>query len=99
MLRASYRHQRAVLTEAFDALDLPDDLATRDRETPPEAFGAFLAVRSPWAGRLQALLRQRGVQTDSRGDVLRLGAAPYLSDAQIVAGVAALGEAARELGG
>ncbi len=98
VLRASYRHQRAVLTDAFDALDLPDDLANRDRETPPEAFGAFLAVRSPWAGRLQALLRERGVQTDSRGEVLRLGPAPYLSDAQIVAGVAALGEAARELG-
>jgi kynureninase len=35
--------------------------------------------------------------TDSRGEVLRLGPAPYLSDAQLEAGVAALGEVVREL--
>jgi len=97
VLRASYRHQRAVLTAAFDALDLPDDVVTRDRETPPDGFGGFLALRSPWAGRLRELLHARGVMTDSRGDVLRLGPAPYLSDAQLEAGVAALGEAVREL--
>jgi selenocysteine lyase/cysteine desulfurase len=97
VVQASYRHQRAVLAAAFDALDLPDDVVTRDRETPPEAFGGFLALRSPWAGRLREMLRARGVMTDSRGEVLRLGPAPYLSDAQLEAGVAALGEAVRQL--
>ena len=57
VLQASYRHQRAVLAAAFDALDLPDEVVTRDRDTPPEAFGGFLALRSPWAGRLRDLLR------------------------------------------
>jgi kynureninase len=97
VLQASYRHQRAVLAAAFDALDLPDEVITRDRDTPPEAFGGFLALQSPWAGPLQERLRARGVMTDSRGEVLRLGPAPYLSDAQLEAGVAALGEAVREL--
>ena len=99
VLHASYRHQRAVLTAAFDALDLPDDVVTRDRHTPARSFAGFLALRSPSAGRLRELLRSRGVMTDSRGEILRLGPAPYLSDAQIQAAVAALGEAARELRG
>ena len=93
VLRASYRHQRAVLAGAFDALDLPDDVVTRDRATPADEFGGFLALRSPHAPQLRALLRERGVLSDSRGDVLRLGPAPYLSDAQIESGVLALGEA------
>jgi kynureninase len=33
------------------------------------------------------------VGSDSRGDVLRLGPAPYLSDAQLRAAIDALGEA------
>ena len=99
VLHASYRHQRAVLTAAFDALDLPDDVVTRDRDTPAGSFAGFLALRSPSAGRLRELLRSRGVMTDSRGEILRLGPAPYLSDAQIQAAVSALGEAARELRG
>jgi kynureninase len=37
------------------------------------------------------------VLTDSRGEVLRLGPAPYLSDFQIDAAVATLGEAAAQL--
>jgi hypothetical protein len=32
---------------------------------------------------LSDALRTRGVQTDSRGDLLRLGPAPYLSDDQL----------------
>ena len=71
--------------------------ATGRRRPRRSAASWRCARRGPDA--LQALLGERGVQTDSRGDVLRLGPAPYLSDAQLVAGVAALGEAVRELGG
>jgi kynureninase len=41
-------------------------------------------------------LRARGVWADARGEVLRLGPAPYLSDAQLEDAIALLGEAARE---
>ena len=98
LLAASYRHQRDVLARAVDALGVPDDLLTRDRDTPADAFGGFLALRSPRAGELQRALRDRGVSTDSRGDHLRLGPAPYLSDVQLEAAVGTLGEAVRSLG-
>ena len=37
------------------------------------------------------------MKTDHRGDVLRLGPAPYLSDDQLRAAVGHLGEVVREL--
>ena len=97
LLRASYRHQVGVLAASFDALDLPPEVVRRDRETPLDAIGGFLALRSPHAARLEVRLRAAGVATDRRGEALRLGPAPYLSDGQLRAGVAALGEAARTL--
>jgi kynureninase len=97
VLRASYRRQVDLLAERVDALGLPDDLLTRDRDTPLDRFGAFLALRSPHANELQRALAARGVLTDSRGTFLRLGPAPYLADAQLEEAVAALGAVAREL--
>jgi kynureninase len=96
VLRGSYLRQLALLAAAFDELDLPDDLVTRDRATPLDRFGGFLALRSPRAAELQRALAERGVLTDTRGDRLRLGPAPYLADAQLEAAVAALGAAVRE---
>lgn len=34
----------------------------------------------------------RGLFTDARGDILRLGPAPYLDDRQLTGGIAAPGE-------
>jgi kynureninase len=92
LLRAVSQHQTGLLAERFDALDLPDELITRDRDTPRSAFGGFLALRSPHADRLRSALADRGVHTDSRGEYLRFGPAPYLSDHQLTAAMDALGE-------
>jgi kynureninase len=92
-LRASYRRQVDLLAAGFDALGADDAVITRDRETPMEEYGAFLALRTPRAGELQRALADRGVLTDSRGSWLRLGPAPYLSDAQLDAAIGLLGEA------
>jgi kynureninase len=92
VLEASYRRQVRILAEAFDRLGVPDSLITRDRELPLERFGGFLALRTPHAGELQRALAERGVLTDSRGHVLRLGPAPYLTDGQLHQAVAALGD-------
>lgn len=89
-LQQVYRHQRDVLARAFDALDAPDELITRDRDTPAEGFGGFLALTSPLSGRLKADLLERGVLTDSRGTYLRFGPAPYLTDAQLESAVGIL---------
>jgi kynureninase len=92
LLREVSQHQTGLLAERFDALDLPDELITRDRDTPHSAFGGFLALRSPHADRLRSALSDRGVHTDSRGEYLRFGPAPYLSDHQLTDAMAALGE-------
>jgi kynureninase len=96
-LRSSYRHQVDLLAEGFDALGVDDAIVTRDRALDLNRVGGFLALRSPHAGALQRALAERGVLTDSRGSWLRLGPAPYLSDEQLEAAIALLGEAVTEL--
>ena len=92
-LRESYLQQTTLLAERFDELELGD--VTRDRETPLDAFGGFLALRSERAEELSRRLLDAGVVTDSRGRYLRLGPAPYHSDEQLEAAVEHLGSAAR----
>lgn len=53
----------------------------------PAGRGGFVALRTPHAGRLVEVLRDEGVYTDSRGDILRLGPAPYLTSDEIDLGV------------
>jgi kynureninase len=91
-LRASYRRQVDLLAAGFDAIGAPDAVITRERDVPLERFGGFLALRSARAGELQRALAGRGVLSDSRGPWLRLGPAPYLSDAQLEAAIEHLGD-------
>lgn len=92
LLRRVSQHQTTLLAERFDAIDAPDAVVTRDRDTPRSEFGGFLALRSPYADKLRAALADRGVRTDSRGEYLRFGPAPYLSDRQLSDAMSALGE-------
>lgn len=94
-LREVSLHQNGLLASVFDELDAPPEVITRDRSAPREAFGGFLALTAPKAGELRKTLAERGVLTDSRGDKLRFGPAPYLSDAQLEAAIATLGEVLR----
>ena len=97
LLRESYLHQTGLLARLIDELDLPDDVLRRDRETPLDRFGGFLAVESVHAEHLSRRLYRTGVSTDSRGRFLRLGPAPYLSDAQLEDAVDRLGAAVRDV--
>ena len=45
--------------------------------------GGFVALRTTRALELSTLLREDGLYTDARGDILRLGPAPYVTDAEI----------------
>jgi kynureninase len=92
-LRESYLTQTTLLAERFDALDLDD--VSRDRETPLDRFGGFLALQSDRAEDLYRALLEEGVVTDSRGRYLRLGPAPYHSDEQLEAAIEHLGRVAR----
>ena len=94
LLREVSQHQVGLLAQEFDRLDLDRAVITRDRRSVPlEETGGFLAFYAPRAREISQALRQRGVWTDYRGDTLRLGPAPYLSDAQLRDAVAQLEEA------
>jgi kynureninase len=97
LLREVSQHQIALLASAFDALDLDPAIVSRERAWPLGEIGGFLALRSPVAAELVRGLRARGVMTDARGDVLRLGPAPYLSDRQLRDGMGLLGEVVQEM--
>ena len=56
-----------------------------------DAIGGFLAIPAPRAGKIQKALRKKNIWTDYRGEMLRLGPAPYVTDAQISEAAEALG--------
>jgi len=92
LLRKVSQHQVGLLADRFDALDADPGIITRDRSVSLDRLGGFLALRAPHADRVAGLLRERGVRTDFRGDLLRLGPAPYLSDEQLVSALDALAD-------
>jgi kynureninase len=98
LLREVSQHQVRVLTSAFDALDLDPTVVSRDSATPLSEIGGFLALRAPTATSLSQALRRHGVMTDARGEILRFGPAPYLSDRQLEDAMTALGDVVRGLG-
>jgi kynureninase len=95
LLREVSQHQIGVLASAFDSLDLDPAAVTRDRTIPLGEIGGFLALRSPLAESLARELHARDVMIDTRGEVLRFGPAPYLSDAQLRDAMETLGEVVR----
>jgi kynureninase len=95
-LRAISRQQVARLKSRVEALDF-DEEVLRVEPMPDERRAGFLALRTPHATRIVQSLRLRNVFADARGDILRLGPAPYLDDRQLDDGVAALAEAIRDL--
>jgi kynureninase len=97
-LREVSQHQVGLLIEHFDALDLDPIVISRDRDIDLAHLAGFVALTSDRAGELQVALRELGVLTDSRQNVLRFGPAPYLSDAQLRRAMDALGEAVGLLG-
>jgi kynureninase len=97
LLREVSQRQIGFLCDRFDSLDADPMLIDRDRSVALSEIGGFLALRTPHAVELNAGLGERGVFTDYREDLLRLGPAPYLSEEQLIMAIAALGEAVSEL--
>jgi kynureninase len=95
LLRRVSQHQVGRLRDLFDALDLDPGLISRDRQVPLGRQAGFLALRTPRAAELHAGLAAAGVSADFRGELLRLGPAPYLSDRQLEESLRLLGEVAR----
>ena len=97
LLRELNQHQVGRLLRRIQEADLDPRRLQVAHEVPLEARGGFLALQAPQAAELVAALRQRGVFTDARGDRLRLGPAPYLSDIQLDDAVGHLAEIVRAL--
>jgi kynureninase len=93
-LRRISQRQVGFLAYGFDDLDL-DPALIRRPDVPLDTLAGFLALESPKAAHLCRELRRRQVFTDHRGDLLRLGPAPYLSDRQLQDGLDALAEVVR----
>jgi kynureninase len=51
--------------------------------TRNDVIGGFLAIAATRAARIQQALRKQNIWTDCRGDMLRVGPAPYITDAQL----------------
>ena len=96
LLREVSQHQVGMLAQLFDELGLDPTVIDRDRSVPLDRIGGFLALRAPRAAELCAQLREKRVQTDYRGETLRLGPAPYLSDAQLRETMRTVGDVVRE---
>ena len=88
-LREISLHQVGLLADAFAALDVEPSIAHAE-DIPAERRAGFLAIHTPRASELVRALRLEAVFADARGDILRLGPAPYLNDDQIRSGIAAL---------
>lgn len=93
-LAAEYRRQTRRIIELLDAAGLGERvLSSRD----DARRGGFVTVRFSQAQAIVAALRERGVFVDARGERLRLGPAPYVTDDEIERGVAALEAVVGEL--
>ncbi|MCV6605030.1 MAG: kynureninase [Porticoccaceae bacterium] len=82
-IRQQYLAQLGHLKQRFvDANFNPDQIRLAHQQ-PLENNGGFLALHSPHAEQLRQSLLDTGVLTDSRGEILRFGMAPYINKSQI----------------
>jgi kynureninase len=93
-LREINARQTEFLAQSIRKLDL-DEGVVQLLDVPADSRGGFIAIRTPHAAAVVGRLRGRGVFADSRGEILRLGPAPYVSDGQLDVAVAELGDALR----
>lgn len=88
-LRALSLAQTSHIIARLDALGFASAIATARQ---PDRRGGFVAVRTSRASEAVLRLRERGIFVDSRGDLLRLGPAPYVTADEIDRGVEAVAQ-------
>ena len=90
VLRAVSQRQMRLLMELCGEWPIPYRVRFPRDPSGADGLAGFLALRTPLAPQLVGLLRERGVLADHRGDLLRLGPAPYLRDDQLAEAVTRL---------
>lgn len=99
LLRDASVHQTRRLRDGLAAAGLLEGDRGFELAAPadPARVAGFLALRTPAAAAWARHLAARGVLTDARGEILRLGPAPYLSDEQLDEALAVIADVAREI--
>jgi len=95
-LRAISQRQTRNVVDQFRALDLDPQVAALI-EIPDQRRAGFVSIKTPHAARLVATLATQEVFVDARGETLRIGPAPYLSDQQLKEAMAIVGASCRAL--
>ncbi len=83
VLRQQYLARVSLLKDLFLDQNFDPGIIKLRHNKPLEENGGFLALQSPKARELQTKLMKRGVFTDARDDILRIGPAPYTTTDQI----------------
>lgn len=81
-LRAMNMYQTGLIEREYLALNV-DPAAADLIPVPAEVRGGFIAFRTARAAAIVSGLRKRAVFADHRGDILRVGPAPYVSEGQL----------------
>ena len=92
LLRTISQRQIQILCDMFDACDFDPTCIKRNTHVSLCDIGGFLALQTPHANNFRLQLLERGVYTDCRGDILRLGPAPYMADSQLTSAMQLLEE-------
>lgn len=96
-LREISQHQIGLLIDEFDKLNLDPKIIKRDTTLSPANIAGFLVLYSESAGKISEKLKEKNVWTDYRGNVLRFGPAPYISDEQMKEAMKILGKVVKSL--
>lgn len=97
VLRNQYVAQIGLLRELFNDHKFDPDVIKLRHTQPLNRNGGFLALQSPKARELRAALLEKGVFTDARGDILRIGPAPYTTIDQIQQAMDALAKSVKKI--
>jgi len=83
VLRANYRRQLALLLDRLARAGMPSFVPPSRSDDAVRSLAGFLALEADDPAGLCRALARHDVYVDHRGRRLRLGPAPYLSDAQL----------------
>lgn len=80
ILQRINNHQKKIIESEFEKYDF--NISTIKLKVVKDR-GGFMTFETPYAGLISKRLRDYNILTDYRGDYLRLGPAPYLTDNQL----------------
>ncbi|MCU0372703.1 MAG: kynureninase [Ignavibacteria bacterium] len=92
VLREISLRQKNIIADEFDKCGFDTKTIKRYTDKPLTEYGGFIVFLTPHAGLISAELKKRNVYTDFRGNHLRFGPAPFMSDYMLRDAVDALRE-------